>query len=215
MTLTVALILAFPLFVGLTFGVLGVLRPESAALRHAPVTYLAVLSGLAAAVWALTPPDLLPRLWFGADESLTPALWVVAGVAAGVTLFAIERALLMRRHPQPAAAAPIERLGTPEVASLLVIASVEEWLYRGVLLQTLIAVTGLTLPVAVAVAAVAFGLNHVAFGPAAVVSKSAFGVVWGGFALGSGGVAACIASHVAFNAAVCSPLNRRAAAHPS
>lgn len=214
MTTAAALILALPLFVGLTFGILGATRPQSAALRHAPVTYLALLTGLATAVWTLTPLDLLPRPWLLADGVVVPALWLLAGVVVGVALFAAERAVLLRRRATPAAAAPIRRLGWPETASFLAIAGIEEWLYRGVLMQTLIERGGLAAAAAVAVSALAFGLNHVAFGPGAVASKSVFGAVWGGIALGSGGVAACVASHVAFNAFVCSPLNRRAAAPP-
>lgn len=78
------------------------------------------------------------------------------------------------------------RLRAQDHAYLVLIAVGEELVYRQIWLSSLIATFGLSAPVALLLSSIAYGLNHLYFGPVAVVTKSLMGLIYGGLFLYGG-----------------------------
>jgi hypothetical protein len=139
---------------------------------------------VALAVLALRPGLLslrpAPALGFAAAVLLVP---VALGLEYGLHAFVAWRA--SGRRPGGITVPRFWRRGPSPTGYLLLALVVvgEELLYRQVWIGALHGSFGLALPLALAVSALAYGLNHLAFGVTSVVAKTLTGLLYGGLYL--------------------------------
>ena len=75
----------------------------------------------------------------------------------------------------------------------------EEILWRGYLISYATDILNMPVQYAIAISSVAFGMNHLAYGLANVISKTLFGVILGLMYLASDSLLPCILCHQVFN----------------
>lgn len=205
-------VLAHPLVLAVGFGaaamlhrtVLGRRLPD----RYGGHIYVLLLLVPLAAVWydrrdkgglvSLFVPDDVPTV-------TATSLWLLAGAAVGVALFAFELRAVRRARSGAAErrTADVLDVSAPTFLSLAAAAVLlEELVWRAYLVGFLRAEWDVAAPAAVVCAGVAFGANHLYFGAGAFLFKSAHGAVWGVLLVASGLVWVPIASHAAFDLAV-------------
>jgi membrane protease YdiL (CAAX protease family) len=90
----------------------------------------------------------------------------------------------------------------PYLMSILLVAAVEEVLYRGIWLGVLRASMHWASPVAVLVCAAGYAAGHLFFGGLAVVQKFASGLLFGMLMVATGSLVAPIVAHACLNAIV-------------
>lgn len=179
-----------------------------AALRSAwlPASFLLV----AALAWYVAPVDLavLPASWWWYPLAVAvglaaPAWEVAAGFGAAVV-----------RRRRPVRVAPHRRwsTGAPMLAAAVAVGVAEEVIFRGVGLSLLVRELGVPVAAAVALTAVAYGLNHLYFGGLTVAQKCLTGAVFGALFVASGyRLAVPLLAHVAQNLSVSVGWPRRSA----
>ena len=85
------------------------------------------------------------------------------------------------------------------LGSILGESLLEEVLWRGYLISYAINVLNMPVQYAVILSSVAFGMNHLAYGLANVISKTLFGIILSLMYLASGSLLPCILCHLVFN----------------
>jgi membrane protease YdiL (CAAX protease family) len=203
------IVLCFPLILTAGYGLAYFLSGRNRRFLLGPagfVLYLALLAIPLVAVIAHRPA--LP------GEVLTwgdwTAVWLVAGLAAGLVLWGAQF-LLQRRGPVEDVS-PIW-VGPPGWAGFLLlmvpvayIVVAEELVWRGFLLPAL-GRPAVGLPLS----SLAFALHHYHFGARHVVFSLFAGLVWGVLFLASGDLWPAVVSHLSYDALAWGYLRRRAA----
>ncbi|HZF13041.1 MAG TPA: CPBP family glutamic-type intramembrane protease [Thermoanaerobaculia bacterium] len=154
--------------------------------------YLAV----ALAVLALRPGLLS---WTGAPAPFFLAAVLLAPFALAVEygIHAVAARLATGRFPRGITLPGFWRRGPSPAGGLLLVLIVvgEEILYRQLWLGALHGSLGLALPLALLASALAYGLNHLAFGATSVVAKTVTGLLLGGLYLAGGSLWPPIVAH--------------------
>ncbi len=208
------LILLTPLLLSVVFGggatLAYVLRGSTAAVRRwGGFLYAGTLTVVVAVAWADVGLERFLASW-GWRSGSHPATWVAAWIlvagAAGTLLFRLELlgSSFVRRRSRPdrgrERTAIADRLSVPAfltIATMTVLA--EEFLWRSRLLDWLETRVGMTTTVAVLVASVSFGINHLYFGAVAAAFKTLHGVVWSVLFLAAGLLWVPVVGHFVFD----------------
>jgi membrane protease YdiL (CAAX protease family) len=184
-------------------------RPMPALMLPGVVTVMAALA------WYAAPVPGLLRLpaatwWWGAAVGL--------GVAAPLVEYAVGVLATLARRRRIAGFGLHERAQRATVigvSALVVVAVAEELIFRGLWLPLLRGQLGCVTALAVALAAVVYGLNHLYFGWLTVVQKAVTGAVLGAAYLACGGsVLVPAVAHVVQNLVVMLVIGRLAAGRP-
>ena len=155
-------------------------------------------------------------IWFGLTMSLSLGVAIFVSVSAGVAFYYIEILaaqtwLKLRVGNKPLAkhwmfgeTKCIVRQGQnlPIIFLLCCILSeslLEEILWRGYLIPYAIDVLNIPVQYAIIISSLAFGMNHIAYGLANVISKTLFGVILSLMYLTSDSLLPCILCHQVFN----------------
>jgi membrane protease YdiL (CAAX protease family) len=224
--LSVALILGFPLILGVGFAggyaIAYVLRREARGLDQAGFLlypfFLMIPLGPALAdavrgggLWDFGVADPVIGRLPGTTALATGA---ALGIGLAVLLFRGEIAMgrwLARRRPERGSSGGVMEgrsarlsgggsLSLPTILIIdLVVVVADEFLWRGYLPATLRQRYGVPAAWTLLIAAVSFGLNHTYFGLRSVVAKSVAGWVWGLAAAATGSLWIPVVSHYAFD----------------
>ncbi len=178
----------------------GLLEPGRDLRARALVFDLVVFGGLGLLGFGFALILRFPALRAGADPLLAVTFGFACGLGGMVALFAV---VLVSGHAQAGSVARLA-LGVPllGIAATLVQTAGEEVFFRGWLLRALGDPLGAG--AAVAASAASFGLAHLVAGwegPVSLVNVTLAGVWFGLLASRTGGLAAPIAAHFAWNAA--------------
>jgi membrane protease YdiL (CAAX protease family) len=189
--LTLVIVLAFPAILFLGYGTAYALlrrKPEVLTGAWGFVLYLALLTIPVVAVLLDSPRALAERfvvsIW-------TPA-WIAAGVAAGLTLWGVQRLVARREKDEARVWAGPPGWGGYFLLMLPVgyVVVAEEVVWRGYL----------TTEIRVLFASAAFALHHYHFGWRHVVFAFAAGLAWGALFLAEDRLYSAITSHLTYNA---------------
>ena len=178
-------------------------------------TLVLILSACDSAVRILTSAFEWP-MWFGLPMSLSLGVTIFVSVGAGTVFYHAEiiaaRAWLkLRMGNKPLAkhwmfgeTKRLVRQGQKLPIGLLLFcilgeALLEEVLWRGYLVSYAIDVLNMPVQYAVIISSVAFGMNHIAYGLANVISKTLFGVILSLMYLASDSLLPSILCHQVFN----------------
>ena len=155
-------------------------------------------------------------MWFSLPMSLSLGVTIFIGVGAGVVFYyfeiiAVRAWLKLRMGNKPTARhwmfgdtksivsqgqkLPIGIL----LGSILGESFLEEVLWRGYLISYAINVLNMPVQYAIVISSVSFGMNHLAYGLANVISKTLFGVILSLMYLASDSLLPCILCHQVFN----------------
>ena len=174
-----------------------------------------ILSLCAPAIRILTSAFEWP-MWFGLSMSFSLGITIFFSIGIGVAFYYAEiivaRAWLkLRMGNKPIArqwmfgeTKLIVRQGQKLPVSLLLVcilgeAFLEEVLWRGYLVSYANDVLNMPVQYAVIISSFAFGMNHLAYGLANVISKTLFGIILSLMYLASGSLLPCILCHQVFN----------------
>jgi membrane protease YdiL (CAAX protease family) len=138
------------------------------------------------AVLALRP-ELIPLRgatvsWLVAALAIAPVALACESVIHGVVLWRTTRRLPRGITVPRFWRRPLDPSG---LFLLALVAIGEEFFFRAIWLGVLIGM-GMTMPLALALSSVAYGLNHLSFGSATVVAKSVTGLLYGTIYLAAG-----------------------------
>jgi membrane protease YdiL (CAAX protease family) len=171
--------------------------------RLAAFGFLPLYAGVLALICGFAVPVLAPPLVVSLS-SRDLGVGLLVGALAGVTAIKAEDELLRRarrraRQPLAAVAGPagLRPPGPRQTLALLVVIAVlEEILFRGVLLDLAISMPGEGLRIAaVAALALAFAATHIAFGWTQVVAKLPLSLTATAAALTTGSVVGAVVAH--------------------
>ncbi|HWG99754.1 MAG TPA: CPBP family glutamic-type intramembrane protease [Pilimelia sp.] len=171
--------------------------------RAAPELGFAAALAAVAALGLLAVPDGPPLA--GPPHPGWYAVAAAAGLLAPVAEYLLGAAVLRARGRRPGRLALHERAGTgaPAVLAALVAAVAEEVVFRALGIGLLAGGLGLAVPAAVAVTAVAYGLNHLYYGWLTVAQKTLTGLGLGALFVAAGhSLWVAAAAHGALNLAV-------------
>jgi membrane protease YdiL (CAAX protease family) len=174
-----------------------------------------VLGVCDAAIHTLTAAFAWPR-WFGWPTYLSLGIAIVVSVSVGVAFYYIETIaartwLKLRMRNDPRAnhrmfgdTKRIVRQGQKLPIGLLLVcilgeSLLEEVLWRGYLLSYAIDILNIPIQYAVIISSFAFGINHITYGLANVISKTLFGVILSIMYLASDSLLPPILCHQVFN----------------
>ena len=191
--------------------------------RYDVVVPLAFLTGALCLILSIcdSAPYLLKSvfawpIWFGFSKPLSLGIAIVISIGIGVVFYYAEivaaRMLLkLRVGNKPTAnhrmfgdtkrivrqrqKLPISLL----LGCILSEALLEEVLWRGYLIPYATGVLGIPAQYAIVISSIAFGMNHIAYGLANVISKTLFGAILGLMYLVSDSLLPCILCHQIFN----------------
>ena len=155
-------------------------------------------------------------MWFSLPMPLSLGITIFASIGTGVAFYyaeitAAQAWLRLRVGNSPTAknwmfgeTKRIVRQGQRLPISLLLgcilgEALLEEVLWRGYLLSYANDILNMPVQYAIVISSVAFGMNHIAYGLANVISKTLFGAILSFMYLASGSLLPCILCHQAFN----------------
>ena len=155
-------------------------------------------------------------MWFGLPMSLALGVTILIGISAGVAFYffeitAVRMWLKLRMGNRPTAnnwmfgeTKRIIRQGQRLPISLLLgcilgESLLEEILWRGYLISYATNILNMPVQYAIVISSLAFGMNHIAYGLANVLSKTLFGAILGLMYLASGSLLPCILCHQVFN----------------
>ena len=155
-------------------------------------------------------------MWFGFSMSLSLGVTIFLGIGTGVAFYYAEIIvawawLKLRMGNKPLAkqwifgeTKLIVRQGQKLPISLLLVcilgeAFLEEVLWRGYLVSYANDVLNMPVQYAVVISSFAFGMNHLAYGLANVISKTLFGVILSLMYIVSDSLLPCILCHQTFN----------------
>ena len=155
-------------------------------------------------------------MWFDSPKPLSLGIAIFVSIGTGVVLYYLEiiaaRAWLklrmgskpLARHRMFGETKRIVRQGQKLPIGLLLgcILSeslLEEILWRGYLIPYAIDVLNIPVQYAIIISSLAFGMNHIAYGLANVISKTLFGVILSLMYLTSDSLLPCILCHQVFN----------------
>lgn len=178
-------------------------------------TLVIILSVCDSAIRILTSAFAWP-MWFELPRSLSLGVTILIGIGAGVAFYYAEiiaaRAWLkLRIGNKPIAkqwmfgeTKRLVRQGQKLPIGLLLVcilgeAFLEEVLWRGHLISYATNVLNMPVQYAVVISSVAFGMNHIAYGLANMISKTLFGVILSIIYLASDNLLPCILCHQVFN----------------
>lgn len=178
-------------------------------------TLALILSVCDSAIHLLTSAFAWP-MWFGPPKSLSIGIAIFVGAGVGVVFYCAEIIaartwLRLRIKNKPLAkhrmfgdTKRIVRQRQKLSISLLLgcilsEALLEEVLWRGYLISYAMDVLNIPVQYAVVISSVAFGMNHIAYGLANVISKTLLGVILGLMYLASDSLLPCILCHQVFN----------------
>ncbi len=167
------------------------------------------------AIYILTSAFVEP-IWFDLPVSLSLGITIFISLGIGVAFYYLEiiaaRAWLkLRRKNKPIAknwlfgeTKRIVREGQKLPISLLLVcilgeSLLEEVLWRGYLIPYATDILNIPVQYAVVIASLAFGMNHLAYGLANMISKTLFGVILSIMYLASGSLLPSILCHQVFN----------------
>ncbi len=155
-------------------------------------------------------------IWFGLPKFLSLGVTVFISVSAGVAFYYLEIIaawvwLKLRVGNKPIVknwmfgeTKRIVRQGQKLPIGLLLTCIlgeviIEEVMWRGYLLPYANDVLNIPVQYAVIISSCSFGMNHLAYGLANVISKTLFGIILSLMYLASGSLLPCILCHLAFN----------------
>ena len=155
-------------------------------------------------------------MWFGLSMPLSLVVAIFVSVGTGTVFYYAEiiaaqvwlklrvRNKPIEEHWMFGDAKRIVRQGQKLPIGLLLICILgevilEEILWRGYLVSYATDVLNIPVQYAVVIASLAFGMNHLAYGLANVISKTLFGIILSLMYLASGSLLPCILCHQVFN----------------
>ena len=155
-------------------------------------------------------------MWFGRSISLSLGITIFVSICVGVAFYHVEIIaaqawLKLRMGNKPIAkhwmfgeTKLIVRYGQKLPVGLLlgcILSEVllEEILWRGYLIPYAIYILNMPVQYAIIISSLAFGMNHIAYGLANVISKTLFGVILSLMYLASDSLLPCILCHQVFN----------------
>ena len=155
-------------------------------------------------------------MWFGLSMPLSLVVAIFVSVGTGTVFYYAEiiaaqvwlklrvRNKPIEEHWMFGDAKRIVRQGQKLPIGLLLICILgevilEEILWRGYLVSYATDVLNIPVQYAVVIASLAFGMNHLAYGLANVISKTLFGIILSLMYLVSGSLLPCILCHQVFN----------------
>lgn len=155
---------------------------------------------IALGVWALRPQLLDLQ---GSSLKLVLLALVAAPVAVGLELL-VHGAVTYRTTGRRPGGVTLDRFwgNGLSITDYLLLAAVvvgEELIYRQIWIVVLMDSFALPMLAALAVSSVLYGLNHMAFGPTSVVSKTLAGLIFGGLFLASGSLWPPLLAHALSN----------------
>jgi len=174
-----------------------------------------ILSLCDPAVHILTSALTWP-VWFGLSSPLSIGITILIGVGVGMAFYCLEIIaaqawLKLRMANRPIAkqwmfgdTKRIVRQGQKLPISLLIVcilgeSLLEEVIWRAYLISYATDVLNMPVQYAIVIASCAFGMNHLAYGLANLISKTIFGVILSIIYIASGSILPCILCHQIFN----------------